>query len=227
MNEVDQELGFGYVRLSQDGKSIPEQIEMIEDYADAFGIEIDHIYNDGRFESAYTEDRPEYQAMLERIRRGEVDHVIVRDAARLSRDRKHRMMLLLQLDQMGVDVHAVERGYGNNPIDLDEPWSVTREAAQADADDVEKRKEADRGKAESERRKKHGLPNGRPPRGLRYNREKTALVPGEGYDEVREVITLRDGGTSWRAIEDLTGVPQATARRIYDRRELYVEAREA
>lgn len=94
-----------------------------------------------------------------------MEHVVVRGLSRLSRDRLHRVQLLIELHHEGVDVHAYERG-DRNPVDLSQPWALTREAGQADADDFEKRKEAERGRQEAERREREGLPNGSPPYGL-------------------------------------------------------------
>lgn len=125
---------------------------MIEDCCRDHGLELVQMDNNGEHASGYTADRPEYQALLDRLDGDDLDHVVVRGLSRLSRDRHHRLGLLFQLHREDVDVHAVERGE-SNPVDLSEPWALTREAGQADADDIEKRKEAERGKAEAERRR--------------------------------------------------------------------------
>jgi len=216
------ETAVGYARLSQEGKSLPEQREAIREYASARGFDLDRIFDDGQHASGYSADREEYQAMLDRLEDGDVDHVVVRDRSRLSRDSKERLRLLLDLDSMGVDVHVVEVG---ERVDLDDPYALTRESAQADADDAEKRKEAERGRAEAEHRDEAGLPNGRSPFGLRYGPEKERLVPdrdGDAFEKALEVLDLRADGVSYRAIaEEVDEVSKDTARRIVERREEY------
>lgn len=207
-----------YRRLSQQGKSLPDQLEAIEAYCREHGLELVEDYSDGQDASGYTDEREAYQALLERLEEGDVGHVVVRDRARLARDSKERLRLFLELDRRDVDVHVVETG---ETVDLEDPYALTRESAQADADDVEKRKEAERGRAEAERREREGLPNGRPPYGLAYDESGERWVPGEGFGAALDVLELREAGESWRAIEAETGVPQATARRVYDRRDLY------
>jgi len=221
------ERGVSYRRLSQDGKSLPEQLEEIEAYAEARGIEIgdrDH-YSDGTHASGYTAEREAYQELLERIREGDVDHVVVRDRSRLARDAKDRLRLFLELDSLGVDVHIAET---EETVDLEDPYALTRESAQADADDREKRKEAERGRAEAERREELGLPNGPAPTGLQYGPAKEELVPGEEYDVVLDVFARRldEPTPSWREIAADVEVSHMTASRIWSRRERYVRAGE-
>lgn len=218
---MNNERAVGYSRLSQGGKSLEAQREAIEGYCREHGLDLVDVYNDGRYSSGYDAGREEYQSMLERLQEdGDVEHVVVRDRSRLARDSKERLRLFLDLDERDVEVHIAETG---EKVDLDDPYSLTRESAQADADDVEKRKEAERGKAEARRRQEQGLPNGRPPRGLRYSEDKTRLVPGENFGEVLDVIEARRDGLSWREIEEEIGVNYATARRIWERRKEYLD----
>lgn len=213
----------GYQRLSQDGKSLGEQQDQIEAYCREHGLELVEHYNDGVYSSGYSADRDEYQRLLERLQdESDVGHVVVRDRARLARDAKERLRLFLELDSLGVEVHVAETG---ETVDLEDPYALTRESAQADADDVEKRKEAERGRQEAERRDERGLPNGRAPLGLEYDRDKESLIPGDRYGEVLEILDLRsDQGMSWRSIESETAVTKDTARRTWERREKILDA---
>lgn len=216
------ELAVGYRRLSQDGKSLEEQAETIERYCRDEDLDLVETFSDGRYASGYTGDREEFKALLARLDEGDVDHVVVRDRARLWRDAKERIRLLLDLDDLDVKIHVVETG---EIVDLEGPYALTREAAQADADDVEKRKEAERGAAEQERRAREGLPRGRPPRGLAYDDAGERLVPAEGYEEALAVIRARVlEERSWSDVVEETGVSSGTARRIVDRTEEYLEA---
>lgn len=221
------ERAVGYARLSQEGKSIPEQIEAIEDYCESHGFDLIQTYNDGQQESGYTDQREKYQELLSHLRDDDrpVDHVVVRGLSRLSRDRLHRMQLLIELHREGVDVHAYDRG-SQNPIDLSKPWALTREAGQADADDVEKRKEAERGRQEAERRKAEGLPNGRPPFGLTYDDNKERLIPSKNFETATRVLDLLDEGYSYRAIAASVNVSKDQVGTIKRRRGDYERAKE-
>lgn len=193
---------------------------MIREYSDRNGFELLEMYNDGQQTTGYSEDRPEYQKMLTRLDEGDIDHVVVRDRSRLARDSKDRLRLLLDLEEMNVDTHVVETG---EVIDLSESYSRTREAAQADADDHEKRKEAERGRREIQRRQEKGLPVGPPPFGLQYSDSGDELVPDDNFDVAIEVLERRDAGESYRQIANAEGTPDSkdTVRRIVDRRDRY------
>ncbi len=110
----------GYARLSQEGKSIPEQIDAIAEHC--VDNSLNEVYNDGEGASGYADEREEYQKLLKHLRDDDraVEHVVVRGLSRLFRDRLHRMRLLIELRREDVDVHAVNRG-SRNPVDLSEP----------------------------------------------------------------------------------------------------------
>lgn len=221
------ETAVGYARLSQNGRSIPEQIEAIEEYCKRKGLVLvnEGLYSDGVNSSGYSADREAYQNMLDRIEGDDVDHVVVRDRSRLSRDSKHRLRLFLDLDTRGVEIHVTEP---DEIVDLEDPYSLTRESAQADADDVEKRKEAERGRAEAERRMEEGLPMGRAPIGLEYAPDRDGWVAGGDFDAALRVLELRDDGLSYRAIADrVDAISKDQVGTIVRRRDEYEAVRDA
>lgn len=212
----------GYIRLSQDGKSLDRQERDITKYAASFGFELTEIYDEGRRASGFHENRPKYQSLLEHVNVGTVDAVIVPDLSRLSRNRKHRLRLLLDLDESGIELHSTERGH----VDLSDPYALTVETAKAETDDLEKRKEIERSKRATEERIANGYDQGRPPYGLTFDDDGRYWIPDRGSSEFEaalECIRLRERGESWRSISVETGVNKDTARRIYDRRERYLE----
>lgn len=94
----------GYVRLSQQSdRSIDVQHEDIEDYCTREGLSLGEIYNEGEGAFGYDNDRVRYSEMLADIRDSDVAAVVVRDLSRLSRDRRERLRLLLDLDTTGVE----------------------------------------------------------------------------------------------------------------------------
>jgi DNA invertase Pin-like site-specific DNA recombinase len=90
----------GYLRLSQNGKSLDRQRRDVEDYAAENGDTLVELYNEGTRASGFDTDRPEYQALLTHVGEGGVDAVIVPNLSRLSRDCKQRLRLLLDLDTL-------------------------------------------------------------------------------------------------------------------------------
>lgn len=114
---MTSETAVGYLRLSQDGKSLDRQRRGVEDYAAAHDYALAEIYNEGKRASGFNTDRPEYTALLDHIETGSVDAVIVPNLSRLSRDRKERLRLLFDVDRAGVGLHSVELA---RPVDLDD-----------------------------------------------------------------------------------------------------------
>ncbi len=98
----------GYIRLSQDVKSLDRQRQDVEEYINKNGYPLDEIYNEGKRTSGFDADRPEYTALLDHIEGESIDVVIIPNLSRLSRDRKERLRLLLNLDAIGVQLHSVD-----------------------------------------------------------------------------------------------------------------------
>jgi DNA invertase Pin-like site-specific DNA recombinase len=213
----------GYVRLSQQSdRSLAAQREDIQAYCDRSGLSLAAIYNEGEGASGYDNEREEYTKMLSHLRDQEVDAVVVRDHSRLSRDRKERLQLLLDLDTAGVALHSVERG---EPVDLDEDWAYVLQAIHATTDDVDKRKEIERSKQETQRRVEAGYYQGRPPVGLCFDAAGEYLVPDpDEWETINTAFDLLDAGESYRTITEETGLALATISRLADRgRDYYHE----
>ena len=91
MNDGIKRTAYGYTRVSTeeqvDGASLENQQRIIQDYANRNNIEIVGWYTDGGF-SAKTANRPQLKKMLSDIEanRGKIDHVIVYNLSRISRD---------------------------------------------------------------------------------------------------------------------------------------------
>jgi DNA invertase Pin-like site-specific DNA recombinase len=147
--------------------------------------------------------------------------VVVPNLSRLSRDRKERLRLLLDVDQVGVQLHSVELG---GAVDLDDDWELVQQSIHATTNDVEKRKEITRSQRATQERLDNDYDHGRPPVGLTYDDNGHYWVPDRNTDEYQAAptcIRLRENNHSWREISRETGVNKDTARRIYARRERY------
>ena len=87
----------GYARVSTDNQlenySIEEQTERLKAYCAAKGWVLLQIYVDGGYSGGNT-DRPALQNMLEEVRHGQIDAVIVYKLDRLSRSQKDTLTLI-------------------------------------------------------------------------------------------------------------------------------------
>lgn len=220
---------WGYVRLSQRGRdgSIEEQKAAVRQYArNTEGIELATTLNDGNRTSGFNEDREKYTQLLDNIESGSVDAVVVRDRARLSRDFDERLRLLTRFRETGVELHVIEAG---GYIDVQDVQTAAMECVHAAMDHVKKMAEIRRSREALEEKKEKGHDLGRPPYGFRYNDAGEHWVPdresGE-FSDALDIISLREDGVSWRDIEDETEATMSTARRVWDRRERYLQEAE-
>lgn len=211
---------IGYTRLSQDGLSIPRQKEQIREYCEQNGLELDRIYDDGRYQSGYDDEREAYAQLKERVNTDTgLAAVVVRDGDRLGRDFDERMDFILTLRRGDLDLHTAERGW----IDLSDPYEAAIEGIHAASADEQKRREIERAKRATQERLDQGYDHGRPPFGLRYDDSGRYWIPGADFEVAKEVLLFRDRGKSYSEIADSLNVSRSTAKRIVDRRRMYEE----
>lgn len=215
---------YGYVRLSQESnRSLNSQREDIERECRTLGYELVEIFDEGERTSGYADIRPEYQRMLQLIQDGaDVDLLMVRDMARFGRTMKERIYQVLHLERLGVRVYNTEKHRVMDPAD---PQELLLENVDAFADDVRKRLEIEKSKAELAKKKLLGHPLGRPPYGLKYTRDKSSFEPAGGFEKALRVIQLREQDPtehSFPWIAKQVGLPQTTVYRIWKNRGLYL-----
>lgn len=209
----DDPVAAGYVRLSQDGESLPDQRAAVRKYARSEGYNLE-LYDEGRWESGFDTERNEYQDLLEDARNVRISAIIVPKLNRLSRDRKERLRVLLEMDSLNVPVHSVRLG---RAVDLDEDHALIVEAARATGDDVQKRAEIEAATAKTQQRVARGAWHGRPPHGCRVTTDGESITHGDAWNETEEILALREAGFSYRDIEGITNVNYQTARRVCSR----------
>lgn len=101
-----------YVRVSTkeqalEGYSIAEQIERLTKFSEAHGWDMVDVYNDAGCSGANT-DRPRLQAMMDDIRQGLIDKVLVYKLDRLSRSQKDTLELIENVFlKHGVDFESM------------------------------------------------------------------------------------------------------------------------
>lgn len=207
-----------YVRLSDvSNRSIPQQIEDCREYATRQGLSVDHVYNEGQGESGWDNARDEYQQMLEDAEAGEFGHLIVRRSNRLGRDKRERIRRFFDLDDWGVHLHTVKRGY----IDPEDPSDFLMEVFTALSDDHGKRDEVELLESEMEKRRDQGWYIGEPPVGLKYDDEKHYLQANDDFDDVCRVFALRDQGYTYREIAEEVSWSPPTIGKLLKRRDVY------
>lgn len=205
---------IGYTRLSDDGHSIPKQKEAIRDYCERNGLKLNTIYDDGKYASGYsTEERPEYRDFKAEVETGDIHAVVVRDTGRIGRDFDERVRFILTCRQCNVELHSVEAGQH----DIDDPWQVLGETAQAAGDDVQKRKEIERAKQATNERIENGCYHGRPPIGLEFADDNCHLQKSEEWETVREIVERRLSGEDVSVVAERVGVSAATVSRVSGR----------
>lgn len=208
-----------YARLSdRSNRSIEGQIEDCHAYADRQGFEVDHVYNEGEQESGWDDSRAEYTQMLDDAENGEFDALIVRDGSRFGRDKRERIRRFFDLDEWGVELHTVSRGY----IDPEDPSDFLMEVFKAMSDDHGKREEVERLESEMQKRKERGWYIGEAPTGLRFDEDKQYLVadPDE-FDDVMRVFEMRDDGCTYREIAEHVPWSPPTIGKLIERRKQY------
>jgi DNA invertase Pin-like site-specific DNA recombinase len=212
----------GYTRLSQKSDtSIDRQKRHIREYADEQALELQRIYDDGESSSGFdTESREEYQKLRRRIETGDFDAVVLNDKRRLARDIDEVMRLIPDLRTTKTELHTYEDGL----LDLSDPMRAAIEILQAAAAHEEKLKEIRRAiEAVDERVSDPDVDHGRPRFGMTYDESKKRQVPGEHFEDVKDILRLRGDRVPYRHIAEQVRASRETVRKVWERREWYRE----
>jgi site-specific DNA recombinase len=100
-----------------EGFSIPGQREACQRQADQLEAEVVDEYID-RGESARTAKRPALRAMLDRLKRGGIDYVIVHKVDRLARNRADDIEIVMSIRQAGAQLVSVTENIDETPSGL-------------------------------------------------------------------------------------------------------------
>lgn len=200
----------GYARVSTDNQlenySIPEQVERLEAYCAAKDWVLLKTYTDGGFSGGST-NRPALQQMLEAIRNGGIDAVVVYKLDRLSRSQKDTLTLIEdELLSYGTDFVSI-----NENFDTSTPFGramigILSVFAQLEKDQITERftmGRIGRGKAGYF----HG--GGNAPTGYDYVAGKLQVNEYEAI-QVREIFSLFLSGKSINAIWHIMSSKYAT-----------------
>ena len=123
----------GYCRLSRDEdkenySSIEEQKRIIKDYASSrnWNIKDEDFYIDDNV-SGYTFNRPEFTKMIEKVKEGKIDVVVVKDLSRIGRNNGRVLVLIDDFKNMQKNLIAVSEMGGSYDVlnDRDDMIGIT------------------------------------------------------------------------------------------------------
>lgn len=150
------------------------------------------------------------------LREGVYDYVVAYDPRRIARD--EYLFEITRAARLG----EAEFSFINAHVDdIDDPLFPVMHVFEA----ATKRHEMFRAAEALARREENDLPTGRPPKGLKYNGDKTTLVPDDEFEAVLAIIALIDAdGCSYTDIVRAGLAPsKGTITGIKDKRSLYLE----
>lgn len=208
---------WGYVRLSQEGRdtSLDEQKRSIREYCRSNGLDLKTTRNDGKNASGFDQEREEYQLLREKIKKADIDAVVVRDRARLSRDFDDRLSLIVDLRESQVEWHVIEAG---GLIDVSDVQTAGIECLHGMMGHVKKMAEIQRAKDAIEERIESGCYQGTPPRGLQFAPDGCHLEKTDEWEKVMSAFDLIENGNyTYTDIESETGIPASDISRMKHR----------
>ena len=191
-----------YIRVSTDaqreeGYSIDAQKEMLTAYCVSKGIKKYEYYIDGGFSGSNIE-RPELTRLIEDIKKGRINCVLVYKLDRLSRSQKDTLYLIEDVfNPNNVDFVSL-----NESMDTSTPLGRLMLGILSAFAQLERENIRERTSMGMKERVKNGywMGGGRIPFGYDYDTEKGILVPNSDADTVRRVYDLYLSGYSTNAI---------------------------
>lgn len=124
---------LGYIRVStvnqvKEGYSLGEQLDEIEKFCKANGLNLVETYRDEGKSGAKTDEGEEkierdgLLDMLDRVKNGDIKYIVVLSTNRLWRSDMVKMIIHQELKRYGVDIKSIDVPtysiYTNNPTDV-------------------------------------------------------------------------------------------------------------
>ena len=109
----------GYVRTSGESNpktSIPNQIDVINEYCNKNSLIIKYIFKDIKKSGMYTEGREDYQKLKDLIKNKKIDAVVVPYSDRLSRDSFEFISILTEMNKNGIEFISVSEDLSGNEM---------------------------------------------------------------------------------------------------------------
>ena len=197
-----------YIRVSTDaqreeGYSIEAQTDMLEGYCRSRQIKNYKLYIDGGFSGSSIE-RPEIKRMIDDVKRGLVDSVIVYKLDRLSRSQKDTLFLIEDV----FNPNSVSFVSLNENMDTSTPIGRAMLGIMSAFAQLERETIRERTRIGMRERVKSGLwmGGGHIPFGYNYDKSRGILVPNADAETVRKMYDLYLSGYSMMRIAQTVGL---------------------
>lgn len=197
-----------YIRVSTDaqreeGYSIEAQTEMLEGYCKSRLIKNYEFYIDGGFTGSSIE-RPEVKRLIDNVKRGLIEAVIVYKLDRLSRSQKDTLYLIEDV----FNPNSVSFVSLNENMDTSTPIGRAMLGIMSAFAQLERETIRERTRLGMRERVKSGLwmGGGNVPFGYDYDKNKGILVPNEDAETVRKMYDLYLQGYSMMKIAQTVGL---------------------
>lgn len=218
-----------YARVSKPEQNLEHQEDNLWHYAtDDVGVDGASIEVLSDKSTGTDTDRSGYREMLDRVRDGDADRVIVREITRLGRTMREISENVHEIVQdHGVGLHVM-----NDQLEVEPGDELTMRDKMllnvlAWSAELEAKKIQENTRAGLQAAEAAGKWVGRPPYGFSTD-EEGYLQPDENFGNAREaIIAVEEKGWSDRKAARHSGVPRRTVPNVVERKELYLDEHEA
>ena len=213
-----------YVRTAPGTESTHEQHETALDYAaDVLGIgPSDSLVLSDSGTYTRTNESSGHRRLFDLAASGDIERVIMRDAARIATNMRDLNGRIRQLVEAGVAVHIIESGFriGESGDDSG-PDDRTMLRVLGIAAELETAVNSERTREGIAAAKAEGKHVGRPPFGFDAD-GAGGLVPNEDFETALTVIEEIESGKSKRSTARRAGVTRSTVGNIVGQKDLYL-----
>ena len=211
-----------YSRVSTADQDLDHQREALWEYAvENLGVAADDLDVLEDRSTGTDVDRSGYRRLIERVREGDVEQVVVRSVSRIARNMRDLYATVDDIVENGTGLHIVNDGIEIAPgeeMDLRDRILLNTFALAAELEAEMLKQRTVEGLRAAESAGKH---IGRPPYGFETD-DDGYLIPSEEYPAARDAIeAVEELGWSVRKAARHTGIPRRTVSNILERRSLY------
>jgi len=213
-----------YARVSTEDQDLQQQEADLWDYTtDRLGVDGADVEVLRDKSTGTNIDRSGYREMMQLVRSGEADRVVVRAIDRVGRDLRDIQDTIYEIvDDHGCDFHATQDGLRSEGDDMDIGFKSALFGLSLAAE-IKARKVKDNTMQGLRAAEAAGKWIGAPPYGFTTD-DDGYLQPTEKFHNALEAIRAVDeAGWSHRKASRHTGVPRRTVPNLLERRELYLE----
>lgn len=204
------------IGLAEQREAVAGLAQSVADKSERFDLGIQTGFStltrDPDASTTWLDQREDVRTLVEDLRAGAYDYLVAFDDRRICRD-----------DYLSVIKHAATQGecefvYVADVAEDDLAYDIHRRVERET-----KEEEIEKSKAALRRRQDNGFDHGRPRFGMKYDDSGRYQVPGEEIGTVAAICWERAAGASYRTIADRVDQSPSTVRRVWDRREWYID----